>query len=156
MKGFLIVKAVMWPLPHVGHDEAWSRWKLFLHSPPTWSVSWLWTPRSALARAFLTSLTLVGLLSGLCLLMAQGLCQNPSHSPLCCLWRQQKYCFWVIFPGVSLSISSLPEFSQPCHYHWHAVWFLLVMSWKFHSPHPPPHHFLSWSLFILFFFHLRI
>ena len=86
--------------PRVRHGEAWPGLKLFLHSPPTWSVSWLWTSRSALARDFLTSLTLVGLLSGLCLLMAQGLCQNSSHSPLCRLWRQQKYCFWVIFPGV--------------------------------------------------------
>ena len=148
MKGFLIVKAVMWPLPHVGHDKAWPGWKLFLHSSPTWSVSWLWTPRSALARAFLTSLTLVGLLSGLCLLMAQGLCQNPSHSPLCRLWRQQKYCFWVIFPGVSLSISSLPEFSQPCPL---SLACCLVSPSNVREVSLPPPHFSALKPFHSFF-----
>lgn len=61
----------------------------------------LWTSRSALATAFLTSLTLVGLLSGLCLLMAQG--ALPELLPIlpCVVYEDNRYIVSGLFSQVS-------------------------------------------------------
>lgn len=126
----------------VRHGEAWPGLKLFLHSLPTWSVSWLWTSRLSSGYSFPHVPTLVGL-SRACVSWWHRLLPELFPFSLCRLWKRQIYCFCYFPRCLSISCS----ISQPCPLI--LVCCLVSPNNALEASHSPTlHHFLlSWRLF---------